>query len=68
MSAQDETFPPNAVEWRRAQDELKTWREVAIALVAELAENGYNDRYCDAVLAYNHARNGRMVEALEVLT
>lgn len=57
---------PNAVEWRRAQDELKTWREVAIALVAEMADMGA-DPLCDAVLAYNHARNGRMAEALEVL-
>jgi len=59
-------------EWPAAYEKRKgiaihTMREVAIALVAELAENGYNDRYCDAVLAYNHARNGRYAEAMEVL-
>jgi hypothetical protein len=47
--------------------EVEAWRMVAIALASELAEVGADSR-CDAVRAYNHARNGRMTEALGVLT
>jgi hypothetical protein len=40
------------------------WREVAIALASELADTGIDPRSY-ALLAYNHARNGRMDEAVE---
>ena len=45
-------------------DQMLVWRAVAIALASALA-----DEVCDptnpAVLAYNHARNGRWDEAAE---
>lgn len=46
--------------------EMEAWRAVAVALAAVIAENGY-DPNSAAVRAYNHARNGRMAEALAVL-
>lgn len=40
------------------------WRAVAVALMARLVEE-VSDPYCPAVIAYNHARNGRFDDALE---
>lgn len=42
------------------------WRQVAIALMGELAERGV-DPLAPSTLAYNHARNGRHTEALAAL-
>lgn len=47
-----------ADEIERLQVEAATWRAVAVALVSELVEDGY-DPNSTAVQAYNHARNGR---------
>lgn len=47
--------------------EVETWRMVAVALAAELADHGCYVPSRPAVLAYSHARNGRMAEALGVL-
>jgi hypothetical protein len=43
---------------------LNVWRMVAIALMADLADAGA-DPLSPAVIAYNHARNGRWDEAFE---
>ena len=51
------------VAWR----DVKVWRAVTVALTAELADHGTYVPSSPAVLAYSHARNGRMAEALEVL-
>lgn len=42
------------------------WRRVAITLMAELADHGY-DPNSPAVAAYNLARNGRYHEALDLV-
>jgi len=49
--------------WR----DVGVWRAVTVALAAELADHGTYVPSSPAVLAYSHARNGRMAEALEVL-
>ena len=51
------------VAWR----DVEVWRAVTVALAAELADHGTYVPSSPAVLAYSHARNGRMAEALEVL-
>jgi hypothetical protein len=53
-------------EVQQARD-ADAWKAVAVALHAELVGRGYDPRSC-AVQAYNHARNGRHLEALEVLS
>lgn len=49
--------------WR----DVEVWRATTVALAAELADRGCYVPSRPAVLAYSHARNGRMAEALEVL-
>lgn len=43
------------------------WRAVAITFAADAADAGTYLPTDPAILAYNHARNGRYAEALEVL-
>lgn len=71
----------SAEEARRALDEIDTlraqacravpldeaiaWHDVAIALAAELANEGIMRPTSPAWLAYNAARNGRFTEAID---
>lgn len=48
-------------------DEAVAWQRVAAALVASLADMGA-DPLDPAVIAYNHARNGRWSEAIDWAT
>lgn len=56
-----------AAEKQQALAHLGIWRDVAVALANDLADVGA-DPCSSAVLAYNHARNGRMAEAAEELS
>jgi hypothetical protein len=48
-------------------DEAVAWKRVAGALIAAVADDGA-DPLAPAVVAYNHARNGRWAEAIEWAT